>query len=132
TYTWTVHGKLSDVRPALLRACDTASFRWSVEKEVSSDDEMLILQCKGKGLPMGKRLAVIVAGQVTTDEVQVYAKFWDYVLANLNLSLTGLSEDSWTPVHPRFYNPPNQPGAAEQRRKQMADGFHAALEKQLR
>jgi hypothetical protein len=130
THRWTVQGKITTVNAALLRSFDKPPMRWTMQRQTAADPT--IFHCDGKGVLFGRRSCVVLTSQVSPDEVHVHAKFWDYVLGGkINLSLQGVSDDSFVPVHPRYYLP-TQPGAAEKRRRELAETFWTTFQNELR
>ena len=133
THIWEFQSQVSKVRDAVLRAFTKGSTVWIVDKETKISNETVAFHCHPKGLYSLGRQCVVVASQVDTDEVQVYAKFWDYVVSNkatLNL-FQGVTPDSLIPVN-KTYFPPEQAATIEARRRSLPENFHKTLQNEMR
>lgn len=130
----TVHTNLATVCEALRRTFEKGpQHRWTVEKETAEEDARVIFQCKGNSSLQSKRFCVVMAYQISPQEVQVHAKFWDYLFSGvISLVLSGGSDDSkWIPMHPRHVSQ-DQVQNVEERRRQLSQGFWEILKKELR
>ncbi len=131
---WTVHANLATLCAALRRTFEKGpQHSWTVEKEAQEQDGLVIFQCKGNSSARSKRTCVVMACQIGPDEIQLYAKFWDYLYAGLlNVLVAGGKEESkWTPAHPNYFSP-SQAGNVKERRRQLPEEFWKILQNELR
>lgn len=133
THRWEFQSQVGKVREGLLRAFNKSSTTWTVEREIKVDPETVAFYCKPKALLALGRQCVVLASQVDTNEVHVYAKFWDYVVSKkVTISiLQGVTPDSLIPIHQSFF-PPDQAAKIEARRRDLAEDFHTHLQTELR
>lgn len=133
THRWDFQAEFSKVHDGLLRAFNKSAAKWGVEKETPLDPRTVVFFCKPKGIFVLGRHSVVLATQVNPNEVQVYAKFWDYVVGNkVSVSIfKGISEDSLIPVH-KDYFPPAELPAIEKRRRDIAADLYNNLQNELR
>jgi hypothetical protein len=134
THHWTVKGNQTAVREALLRTLAKGpQHAWTVEQETPEQEGCIVFQCKGNSSSQTKRSCLVLICQTGPDQVQVYAKFWDYLSRGLVGSLLGGGkEDSkWMPVH-RDYVTSDQVRNVEERRRALAEEFGKLLRTELR
>ncbi len=79
TMVWPIKGDVAIVRQALLRMLDQKGARWKLGRESKLNETSLVFWCPGRGLliPIGRRCLVLIT-QMTSDEVQLYVKFFEY------------------------------------------------------
>src|ERR1043166_164135 len=98
--TETMHfdGAIDNVRDSVIRALGRKP-EWSVSKNQKMDDSALLIYAELKGLGSRQKL-FLTLGQTTDMEVTICFKLFEYTLdENVHLSLTGISEDSYKPLH---------------------------------
>ncbi len=123
---------LPTVRAAILRAIRKTSIRWSMGQELRVDSQTIIFHCTPSGILMLGRRCSILASEVAPGEVQVYAKFWDYIgTSEGNSLIDALIPDKFVPVHKKFFKP-DQATAIEQRRRDITENFFEKLQSELR
>ena len=133
-HMWTVQTNLAAVCEALRRTFEKGpQHRWTVEKQTGDGDTSAMFQCKGNSSFQSKRSCVVMAYQISPQEVQVHAKFWDYLFGGiLNILVSGGSQDSkWIPMHPGHVAR-DQVQNVEERRRKLAEGFWKILQNELR
>ena len=77
---------------------------------------------------------MVLVSQVEAGQVEVYAKFWEYLLESTLLTITTGAEQpvpKYVPVHTNYYDI-KRPQVAEARRKALAEGFHKELSKRIK
>ena len=119
-------GQVSEVRAKIMTAL-AKSPEWSVTLLDKKDDEVVVLQADIKSLG-SRQNAVLVIGQTAENEVVVHWKLWMYVLgANISLSLSGISDGSYKPLH-SSYTTPLGGLTVERRRQNEIDQFKKRLD----
>lgn len=119
-------GQVSEVRAKIMTAL-AKSPEWSVTLLDKKDDEVVVLQADIKSLG-SRQNAVLVIGQTAENEVVVHWKLWMYVLgANISLSLSGISDGSYKPLH-SSYTTPLGGLTVERRRQNEIDQFRKRLD----
>jgi len=133
THQWEFQSNFATVRAALLRALPACSTTWKVEGEQEFGPETTVFSCKPQGISLPGKQCVVLAAQVDSDRVYVYAKFWDYILSNkVTLSLfRGVTPNSVIPIHRRFFSAAQAAGI-DQRRRDIAEDLHTRLQNALR
>jgi hypothetical protein len=92
-------GDAQKIREGILRAMnEKPAFTLDENKGLEAGFFLINASVKSGG---SKQRVLFIVGQTTDDNVEVYFKFWDYVLGNkVTLTLDGISNDSWVPLTP--------------------------------
>ena len=123
-------GKMATARAALVRALGKNP-AWSVRRNDTADPDTAIIQAEIKSLG-SRQSAFFVVGQTTDNTVEIHFKLWLYSLGgNIQIGLTGISDESYKPVHPSFA-PSTAAASIEQRRTRDLQEFRKRLEAELR
>jgi len=133
---WPVESQVGAVAAAIRGMLQRPGSGWKLDNETNVNEEVFLFRCSGTKTHLGTavRSAVIVIGQTGSTETQIFAKFWDYMLGKINLSLTDGVTKEMIPVHPRSF-PPDQTrtiGLIEQRRKSVPQDFKTRLLNELK
>ncbi len=91
-------GQVSEVRAKIMAAL-ARSPEWNVTRLNKQEDEVVVIQADIKSLG-SRHNAVLVIGQTAENEVVVHWKLWMFVWSgNISLSLSGISDSSYKPLH---------------------------------
>jgi len=132
-HQWPLQLQATLVAAALRRMLQDPAVGWKLESETNVNAEVIVFRCASTKslLHTTERTAVIVIGQTGPSETHVYAKFWEYMLSKVNISLTSGFGKELNPVHVRFF-PADQSGMIEQRRRSVPEDFKTKLLNQLK
>jgi hypothetical protein len=101
THFWECSRSLAAFGSALKRLIAQEGADWELKDEHKINPYTSRFRISGKGPIRKYRHLVLVAGEVSPNQTEIYVKFWDYVLSNnirLNLS-EGIAPESLLPVH---------------------------------
>ncbi|MHB8522094.1 MAG: carboxypeptidase regulatory-like domain-containing protein [Limisphaerales bacterium] len=132
-YIWALTNRLDDLGDAMMRMLERKDAPWKLGREERLDDHTMLFRCEGRGLlAAGQRRCVVMFTQVSPQQVYLYARFWEYVLAHdLGSLLFAGSPDSYIPVVQGRYKP-DQPGAAAAYLKAVTEDFQKRLAQELK
>jgi hypothetical protein len=119
-------GQMREVRKKIIEALSRAPV-WTVTQFGKQSEEVSVLQADTKGFST-RQSAIIVIGQTAENEVTVHWKLWTFTLSgNINLTLGGISDNSYTPLHPSYATPLTA-ATVERRRQNEIEQFKKRLE----
>jgi hypothetical protein len=119
-------GQKSEVRKKIIEALSRAPV-WTVTQFGKQSEEVSVLQADTKSFST-RQSAIIVIGQTAENEVAVHWKLWTFTLSgNINLTLGGISDNSYTPLH-TTYATPLTAATVERRRQNEIELFKKRLE----
>ena len=123
-------GQMEPARAAIVRALGKSP-SWTVRRNEVGSDGTAIIQAEVKSF--GSRHSVFfVIGQTTDTTVEVHFKLWFFALGgNIQIGLSGISDESYKPVHPSF-EPATAAASVEQRRARDLQEFRKRLDAELR
>jgi PEGA domain len=125
------NGSLDAVRAGVVRALGRKP-AWSIVRDDRQDADTLLLLADAKGFGW-KQNVVLVVGQTADNEVVVTFKLFAFILGgNIQLSLSGVSEDSYQPKHPRYASPPSMASVLEKNLSHDTQEFKKRIEEELR
>lgn len=123
-------GSLDTVHSGVVRSLGRKP-EWSVRRDAKTDTDTMIMQADHKGLG-SKHTVVLVVGQITDGEVMIYFKLFSYALGNqIQITLSGISDESYKPVHPRFY-PDVLAATIEQKQARHVEEFKKRITEEFR
>ena len=127
-----LRAQLEQIRAAVLRAL-AARPPWNVLLDTQPDDHTCLLEADFMSLVQGKRNVVVVAGQVTDEDVDVFFKIWDYALdKNTDPSpVRGVTGDNYLPVHPDYLKT-EETAAIAARRNALVEEFKTKILKEIK
>jgi hypothetical protein len=104
---------------------------WNVRRTDRAEPEVAVVQAEIKGF--GSRQNVLmVLGQTAENEVTVHFKLWIYTLGNnIQVGLTGISDDSYKPLHLSYATALTAP-TIERRRARELEEIKKRLESEFR
>jgi hypothetical protein len=119
-------GQISEVRKKIAEALGRAP-AWTVIQFGKQSKEVSVYQADTKSFGT-RQSAIIVIGQTAENEVAVHWKLWTFTLSgNINLTLGGISDSSYTPLHTSFATPLTA-STVERRRQNEIEQFKKRLE----
>jgi hypothetical protein len=119
-------GQKSEVRKKIIEALSRAPV-WTVTQFGKQSEEVSVHQAETKSFGT-RQSAIIVIGQTAENEVAVHWKLWTFTLSgNINLTLGGISDNSYTPLH-TTYATPLTAATVERRRQNEIEQFKKRLE----
>jgi tetratricopeptide (TPR) repeat protein len=123
-------GSLADARGKITEALGRNP-AWNIRRNDTPDAEVAIVQAEIKGFG-SRQSAVVIAGQTADNEVTIYFKLWTYTLGNnIQVGLTGISDDSYKPLHLSYATTLTAP-TIERRRARELEEFKKRLESEFR
>jgi tetratricopeptide (TPR) repeat protein len=124
------NGSLHTVREAITRALGHAP-KWNILHNESPDSDTHMISCGIRGLGW-KQIVVLLAGQTENNDVTIHFKLFQFTLAGkVQLSLGGITDDGYMPVHPR-YALEQDASFIETRRTRAIREFKKRIEEELR
>jgi hypothetical protein len=119
-------GQKSEVRKKIVEALSRTPV-WTVIQFGKQSEEVSVYQADTKSFGT-RQSAIIVIGQTAENEVTVHWKLWTFTLSgNINLTLGGISDSSYTPLH-TSYSTPLTAATVERRRQNEIEQFKKRLE----
>ena len=119
-------GQLDDTRSKIMQALGRSP-AWNVTRYERVAEDVMVLQGDTKSLG-SRQTAVIVIGQTADNVLVVHWKLCTFTLSgNLNLSLSGFSDSSFTPLHSKYATALTA-STIERRRQNEIDQFKKRLE----
>src|SRR5205823_6642518 len=111
-------GGLAKVKAAVIRTLQLPLTDWRLEPERKINEDTYLIAATDTALGSRRRRCMVLVSRVQAGEVEVYAKFWEYLLeSSFSISLNGQqSGPKYVPVHPNYYRS-NRPEIAQNRRK---------------
>lgn len=121
---------LFEVHEAIVRALARKP-AWKVGRDEATDPDTAVIQA-GLWSFTERQSVVLVAGQTSTNEVAVHFKIFHSVLdTKVQINLTGVSDDSYVPLHPQRVSALRAPFAGKQRTAAIQE-FRKRIEDELR
>jgi tetratricopeptide (TPR) repeat protein len=104
---------------------------WNVSPTSNPDMDTAVIHAGIKSFASRKNV-VLVVGQTTDSEVALYFKLFEYTLdTKIQVSLGGVSDDSYTPLHPQRVSALRAPFVEKQRAASIQE-FKKRIEDELR
>ena len=123
-------GQIGAARAALVRALEKNP-SWNIRQNVTEDEDTASIQADIRGLASRQAVYLVVA-QTADNTIEVHFKLFLYSLgSNIHIGLTGISEDSYKPMH-SFFATPASAASVEHRRTRDLQEFRKRLEVELR
>ena len=121
---------LHTVSAAVVRALGSNP-EWNVSPAGKPDVDTVVIHAGIKSFASRKNV-VLVAGQTADNEVALYFKLFEYTLdTKIQVSLSGVSDDSYTPLHPQRVSAVRAPFVEKQRATSIQN-FKKRIEDELR
>jgi hypothetical protein len=126
------NGSLDAVRAGVVRAFNRDKPEFTIVRSDRPDDDIIIYHADAKGFGW-KQNVVVVVGKTADNEVVVAFKLFAFILGgNIQLSLSGLSEDSYKPKHPRYASAPGMASVLENNLARDTQGLRRRITEELR
>lgn len=123
-------GDLASIRTRLVEVLERNP-AWNVRRQEVTQQGIAIVQAEIKAFG-SRQTALLVAGQTADNEVTLHFKLWTYTLGNnIQVGFTGISDDSYKPLHPSYATAAAAP-SVEQRRARELDDFKKRISNALR
>ena len=123
-------GELASIHTRLVEILERNP-AWNVRRQEVTQQGVAIVQAEIKGFG-SRQTVLLVAGQTAENEVTIHFKLWTYTLGNnIQVGLTGISDDSYKPLHSSYATAATAPGV-EQRRARELDDFKRRISNGLR
>ena len=123
-------GTLETVRNAIIAGLARKP-SWNLTGNHKRDDDTSVLQFETQGFG-SKHSALVVAGQTADNEVSVYFKIISLSLgSNIQIGFTGISEESYKPMHPRYVPEARVPAIQRNLARDTQD-FRVRIEDEMR
>ena len=123
-------GELASIRTQLVEILERNP-AWNVRRQEVTQQGVAIVQAEIKGFG-SRQTVLLVAGQTAENEVTIHFKLWTYTLGNnIQVGFTGISDDSYKPLHSSYATAATAPGV-EQRRVRELDDFKRRISNGLR
>jgi hypothetical protein len=104
---------------------------WTIRRNEKVDGDTVIIDAELKGV-LSKHNALLVVGQTADSEGVVCFKLISLTLGNnIQLSLSGISEDSYKPLHPQYVSA-GLTGTVEEKRTREIEEFKKRITDQFR
>lgn len=121
---------LDTVSAAVVRALGRNP-EWGVSPVSKPDADTAIIHAEIKSFG-GRKNVALVAGQITDTEVTIYFKLFEYTLdTKIQVTLSGVSEDSYRPLHAQHVSAVRAPFVEKQRATSIQE-FKKRIEEELR
>ncbi len=119
-------GEFSSVRARIIEGLERTP-SWNIRRNETASKDVAVIQAETKGFG-SRQSAIVIVSQTAKNEVTILFKLCIYTLSgNFQVGLTGISDDSYKPLHPSFAAP-GTVANVERRRARELDEFRKKID----